>query len=172
MNSNVIPLFGDSEWLQNGKRVYAYCTGMRRRVRFLLLAERSNKALRKRTVERCIRAIDKRWKKLSTFLQVLRNAENTWSDVSPFESALGNYLNIAGSKWYIDEDTIEEVLSHMLWMDGSSHELELILDMLEVLRLTRKEILEVIRWETASKIIQFSDTDLYRIFRHVHGNSL
>lgn len=139
-------------------------------MRFLLDAERKNKILRKRTVRRCVEALNTRWIALSHFLRWLREKEDGEFPEQKNEKFLKKIVRlyvekITGYWTYGDNDKdykteVNQKVEQIIGARESNTEIEMIIELLVLMNLSRKEIDEVIRWDITKRIIQISDTEI------------
>ena len=162
METNVFEFPIDKERSQLGWVVFSKCSGMRRRVNFIALVEERNRVVRRRTVKRCLEVINKKWSELSHLLHGSRQVSPKMLNVS-----IQLYVKILIEKKIIEKAQWTNVYTYIKNAGSMQTEAEMIVTMLEVLGVNRKDILWILRWDTITRIIQVADENAYLFIRRV-----
>ena len=147
--------------------IFSRCEWMKRRINFLLKWADGTRLLRRRTIKRCIGAIEKRWIQLSDRIWELR--ENP----ALLRIAISIYVELTIRRWYFISKDKDSVIQRIIASWRSATEIEMILELLRLLKLSPSHVMAVLWWVNQWNIIQTDDQRLYELIRkstkpHLH----
>ncbi len=150
MTLNVIPFpitanKDDGVWF-----IYSRIKSVRRRMDWLVKVEEQNKIVRERTIRRCYSVINKKWSQLSSFIHHLRGDSEKLKVIISLCVEL-----IIRTNSNIDDN--EKIIEKILKIAPSNMEMEVIMELLGIMGMSRKNILKVATGKIRDNIQTISD---------------
>ncbi len=150
MTSNVIPfpiLEIDDNWPWF---MYSRLKSIRRRMDWLIKVENQDKVVRERTIRRCYSVINRKWSQLSSFIHNLRGDSEELKVIVSLctELLLRTNNNI---------DDNDALVKKILEIAPSNMEMEVIIELLWIMGINRKNVLKVASGKIRDNIKTISD---------------